>query len=172
MEKLIVGKIVNTHGIKGELRVQSITDSADDRYQVGNHLYVEDHFSVGPLQIASHRVHKSFDLIKFDGLDHINEVKQFVGSHLYVALEDIDELEADEYYIHELIGCQVLDESGRQIGELAEVIDLPANDVWVVARQEKEDLLLPNIKEVILDVDIDKKLITIHLMEGLDPNED
>lgn len=85
--------------------------------------------------------------------------------------KSLPELEDNEYYANKLIGSKVMDESGQFIGELTDILFLPANDVWVVKRQGLKDLLLPNIESVIRNVNIDEQEITVHVLEGLDPDE-
>lgn len=173
MEYLEVGKIVNTHGIKGEVRVQSVTNQAEIRYQAGNTLKVMlKDGKEKMLTVKTHRQHKSFDLITFEEITSIAEAETWIGAQLYVAIDQLNEVPEDEHYVHELIGMQVVQESGEVIGSLKEILFYPANDVWVVSRKNQKDLLLPAISEVIRSVDYATQTITIHLMEGLDPDED
>jgi 16S rRNA processing protein RimM len=170
---LDVGKIVNTHGIKGEVRVQSLTDHPEERYAEGSELVIElDSGNYQPVTVKSHRVHKSFDLLTFEEFTSINEVEKFKDKMLQVDEALLPELDEGEYYISQLIGADVYNESEQFIGTLKEIMLLPANDVWVVKRANKEDLLLPHIDSVILDVDIDKQKITVHVLEGLDEDAD
>lgn len=169
---LEVGKIVNTHGIKGEVRVQSVTDFPDERYAKGAELVIErGKNDFIPVVIASHRVHKSFDLLTFEGYPTINEVEQFKNSKLMVDESLIPALGENEYHVNQIIGSKVVDESNVEIGTLKEVLSLPANDVWVVERKGKKDLLLPYIEAVILDVNIEEQMIVAHVLEGLDDDE-
>ena len=169
---LEVGKIVNTHGIRGEVRVQSATDSPAERYAKGSELFVElSNNEYVPVVVNSHRVHKTFDLLTFEGYPNMNDVLQFKTKLLMVDEKSLPELEDNEYYANKLIGSKVMDESGQFIGELTDILFLPANDVWVVKRQGLKDLLLPNIESVIRNVNIDEQEITVHVLEGLDPDE-
>lgn len=170
---LEVGKIVNTHGIRGEVRVQSVTDRPEERYAKGSELVIEmdkDHHV--PVVVKSHRVHKTFNLLTFEDYPSINEVEQFKTKMLKIDEALLPELDEGEYYANDIEGSTVVDEEGNVIGTLKEILFLPANDVWVVQRQNKKDLLLPNIQSVILDVDIESKTIKVHVLEGLDTDED
>lgn len=170
---LQVGKIVNTHGIRGEVRVQSTTNSPEERYAKGSELAIEVSKSEYiPVTVKSHRVHKSFDLLTFEEYSNINDVEKYKTKFLVVAEELLHELEENEYYANDLIGSEVVNEEEELLGELSDILFLPANDVWVVKRQGKKDLLLPNIKSVIRKVDLDNKVITVHVLEGLDADED
>ena len=170
---LQVGKIVNTHGIRGEVRVQSTTNSPEERYAKGSELAIEVSKSEYiPVTVKSHRVHKSFDLLTFEEYSNINDVEKYKTKFLVVAEELLHELEENEYYAQDLNGLGGGNGREELLGELSDILFLPANDVWVVKRQGKKDLLLPNIKSVIRKVDLDNKVITVHVLEGLDADED
>lgn len=169
MEFFDVGKVVNTHGLKGEVRVISITNMPEERYFVGSPLiWFGDDSEQVELTVRSHRVHKNFDLVAFENHPTINDVEKYVGGLLRVSENHLLELNEDEFYLHEIIGCTVVDEEGIELGTVKEVLSPGANDVWVVQRQGKRDLLLPYIDPVILNVDIENNLITAHVMAGLD----
>ncbi|HLR92119.1 MAG TPA: ribosome maturation factor RimM [Atopostipes sp.] len=169
---LNVGKIVNTHGIKGEVRVQSITDKPEERYRPGSKLVIEvDNDDRIPVTIKSHRKHKNFDLLTFEEYSSINDVESFKNKMLQIDEDLLPELEDGVYYESQVIGSDVLDEEGNSIGRLKEILFMPANDVWVVERPDKKDLLLPFIESVILNVDTEQKEITVHVLEGLDEDE-
>lgn len=163
-----VGKIVNTHGIRGEVRVISRTDFAEERYKVGNVLYIfMENKPPIEVKVASHRVHKTFDLLTFEGYDNINLVEQFKGAIIKIPETQLQPLNEGEYYFHEIIGCTVVTEDGEPIGEVKEILTPGANDVWVVKRKKGGDVLVPYIADVVKQVDIENKTITIHVMEGL-----
>jgi 16S rRNA processing protein RimM len=164
-----VGKIVNTHGIRGEVRVISKTDFADERYKLGNTLYIfMDHASEPvEVKVKSHRVHKSFDLLSFEGYDNINLVEKFKGAMIKIPESQLGELEEGEYYFHEIIGCTVVTEQGETVGTVKEILTPGANDVWVVKGKGGKEILIPYIADVVKKVDVKEKLITIHPMEGL-----
>lgn len=163
-----VGKIVNTHGIRGEVRVISRTDFAQERYKIENVLYIfMENKPPIEVKVASHRVHKSFDLLAFEGYDNINLVEKFKGAMIKVPESQLQPLDEGEYYFHEIIGCTVVTEDGETIGEVKEILKPGANDVWVVKRKKGGDVLIPYIADVVKQVDVENKTITIHVMEGL-----
>lgn len=164
-----VGKIVNTHGINGEVRVISNTDFAEERYAPYNelHLFLPGKKEGIPLTVKSHRVHKNFDLLKFDGYENINDVVQWKNSILKVTEEQLSDLPDGEYYFHEIIGCEVRTIDNEVIGIIKEILTPGANDVWVVARENGKDVLIPYIDQIVMDVSIEDKRIVIKLMEGL-----
>ena len=167
-----VGKIVNIQGLQGELRVLSVTDFSEERFKKGSKLSIFDDKNqfVVEVEIASHRKQKNFDIIKFKGLYHINDVEKYKGCSLKVAEEDLADLEEDEFYYHEIIGLDVY-EGEQLIGQIKEILQPGANDVWVVARKGKRDLLLPCIPPVILKVDIPNGRVEVDIMEGLDDED-
>ncbi|KRL00732.1 ribosome maturation factor RimM [Liquorilactobacillus capillatus] len=165
-----VGQIVNTHGIKGEVKVAVTTDFVDERFRVGKVLYIPqaEKQAVIPLTIKSVRRLKQFQLVLFEGLEDINMVEKYKGSKLMVSEQDQKPLAQGAYYYHQIVGLRVLDENEVILGTIKEILSLGANDVWVVARQGQKDLLLPAIKDVVKQVDIDKGIVSVELLDGLD----
>ncbi|WP_102346965.1 ribosome maturation factor RimM [Bacillus sp. Marseille-P3661] len=164
-----VGKIVNTHGVRGEVRVIASTDFPEERFKEGSALFVElETRELLPLTVTSHRLHKNFHLLTFEGYDNVNDVERFKGNMLKISENELTELDEDEYYYHEIIGCDVVSEDdGALLGVIKEILSPGANDVWVVKTPDRKELLLPYIEDVVKDVDIKNKKITVHLMEGL-----
>ncbi|ANY69696.1 ribosome maturation factor RimM [Paenibacillus sp. BIHB 4019] len=166
-----VGKIVNTHGLRGELKVLSQTDFGDLRFAVGNKLVMihEEHGTKQEVEIAGSREHKGNYIIKLKGYNDINEVEKYKGWLLKVAEEQLGKLDEGEYYFHEIIGCRVVTDEGEELGTISEILRPGANDVWVVDRPKGKgsQVLIPVIDEVLLNVDIATKTVTVHLMEGL-----
>lgn len=163
----IVGEIINTQGIKGEVKVKRITDF-EERFHVGSTVYVQmDKNDVKPLRIERFRTHKRHDIIKFEGYDSINDVEHFKGKKLYIKEDQLTELEAGEYYYHEIIGCKMYTLEGAYIGEIESILSPGANDVWVVKDEHGKELLIPYIDPVVKKVDVKNKLVHIEVMEGL-----
>lgn len=169
-EYLNVGKLVNTQGIKGEVRVISQTDFPDARFAVGNTLYLfmERQPQPIPLVVKSHRLHKNFQLLTFVNHPSINDVEKYKGGTLKVDVADLnDELYEDEFYYHEIIGLKVVDETQRELGEVTEILATGANDVWVVKAPGKKEWYLPYIDDVVKGIDLEKGVVNIEMMEGL-----
>ncbi|MGT2711690.1 ribosome maturation factor RimM [Streptococcus oriscaviae] len=167
-----VGKIVNTQGLQGEMRVLSVTDFAEERFKKGARLALfndKDQF-VMDVEIASHRKAKNFDIIKFKGMYHINDIEKYKGFSLKIAEENLSDLDEGEFYYHEIIGLDVY-EGEELIGQIKEILQPGANDVWVVKRKGKRDLLLPYIPPVVLEVDMENKRVQVELLEGLDDED-
>ncbi len=170
-EKLFtVGKIVNTHGIRGEVKVMPHTDFADQRFAVKSKLFiVPDKGSMIEATVDTSRSHKNMYVLKFKELHGINDAEKYKGSLLKIKADLQEELPDNEYYFHEIIGCKVLtdDEPAEELGTISEILTPGANDVWVVKTPQGKEVLLPAIPDVVLDVDKEAKLVRVHLMEGL-----
>lgn len=163
-----VGEIVNTQGLKGEVRVVSITDFAEERYKKGATLTLfQDGREPLDLVVKSHRLHKNFHLLTFEGLGRIEDVEGFKGGTLKISEEQLQKLDEDEYYYHEIIGLEVVSEDGQSYGKIKEILALGSNDVWVVQRQGKKDLLIPYIADVVKDVDLEANKVVVTLLEGM-----
>ncbi len=170
MEKWFnVGKLVNTHGIKGEARIVSKTDFAEERYKPGNKLYLFMPANNTPIELTvkTHRTHKSFDLVSFEGYENINDIEKMKGGILKIQESQLVELEEDEFYYHEIIGCTVYNLAGDEIGKVREILTPGANDVWVIKGRDNKDILIPYIEDVVKKVDIIEKTIIIDPIEGL-----
>ncbi|GEN82050.1 ribosome maturation factor RimM [Sporosarcina luteola] len=169
MQWFNVGKIVNTHGIQGEVRVISRTDFPEERYAIGNELtlFMPNEKKPIKLIVASHRRHKNFDLLTFEGHININDVEKYRDGLLKVSEKQLGELEEGEFYYHEIIGCIVLTDTGEEIGEVTEILATGANDVWTVTPKAGKPQYIPYIDDIVKEVDIEQKRIIIEPMEGL-----
>ncbi len=160
---LDAGKIVNTHGIRGELKIYPLCDSPE-------FLLEFDRFFIGGEEIGviSSRVHKNVTLMRLEGIEHIDQAEAMIGKILQIDCEDI-ELDEGQYFIEDLIGLRVVDaDSGKEYGTLKSVIQTGANDVYEV--QGDKLYLVPKIDEVVLDTDLEKGVITIRPLKGLFDN--
>lgn len=168
MEDLLqIGVITSTHGIKGEVKVFPTTDD-NNRFKKLKDCFVEYKNEMLPMKAKGCKFFKNMVILHFEGMDDINEVEKYKQCKLYVDREHAVPLGEDEYFMTDLIGMQVVTDEGRQLGNLQEIIPTGANDVYVVADEDKKELLLPAIKECILSVDMAKKLMTVHLMKGME----
>ncbi|SFE39520.1 ribosome maturation factor RimM [Alteribacillus iranensis] len=172
MEWFNVGKIINTHGVRGELKILPITDFVDDRFQNGNELFLfhETKKDRVKVTIERSRSHKQFLLLTVTEINTLEEAETWKGGILQIPETALTPLEEGEYYYHEIIGCTVYTEEEKPLGEVDDILSPGANDVWVVKpfHGEKE-ILIPYIKEVVKEIDVEKKRISIQLMEGLLP---
>jgi 16S rRNA processing protein RimM len=172
-EYLNVGRFVGTHGVRGEVRILSDTDFPDVRFAPGSTLLLAHPSMKEPLSLTveKSRPHKSVWLVKFKEWDNINEAEPYKGGKFVVSKEDLAPVneEEGEFYFHQIIGCTVVTTEGKKLGTVRDILALPANDVWVVRPDGKgKELLLPYIADVVKQVDIKERRITIEWMEGLD----
>ena len=162
---LQVGVITNTHGIAGEVKVFPTTDDPK-RFKKLKEVILEPEGENMVLHITGVKFSKNMVILKFAEYSDINQVQKFRQKGLYVTRDNALKLGPDEYYIADLIGVEVVSDTGEALGLLKDVIQTGANDVYVVDYQGRE-LLLPAIHECILKVDIEKRSMLVHLMPGL-----
>lgn len=167
-DKLRVGVISSTHGIKGEVKVFPTTDEPT-RFKKLKQVILDTGKEESILTIEGVKFFKQFVILKFEGIDNINDVEKYKGKELYVTRENAQRLGKNEYFIGDLIGMTVIEDTGRNLGILEEVLLTGANDVYQVRMESDEELLIPAIKQCILSVDMEKKEMTVHLLEGLLP---
>ena len=161
-----IGAITMTHGIHGEVKVFPTTDDAN-RFKKLKEVILDTGKEQLPLEIAQVKFFKNLVILKFKGIDNINDIEKYKGRDLWIPREEAQELDEDEYYIADLLGMKVLLEDGSEFGTLKNVMETGANDVYIVDSVEHGEVLLPAIKECILDVDIETNTMTVHLMKGL-----
>lgn len=162
-----VGAIVNTHGIKGEVKVKRTSDFAE-RFEVGNELFFKNAQGEDvTLLIKSSRMQNEIHLLGFDGFDSIDAVLPLKNTTLYIKNAQLTELSEHEFYYHEIIGCKVTTTCGQTLGEVESILSPGANDVWIVKTPEGKEHLIPYIADVVKEIDINDKTILIELMEGL-----
>jgi len=168
-ELILVGHLVNTQGIGGEVRVLSRTDFPETRFKAGAELLLVHPNLPKPvkLTVRSSRPHKQFILLTFEGHSNINDVEKYKGGDLKVPEEALVELPENTYYIYQLVGCTVVTDEGEELGVVKEVLQPGANDVYVVKPKKGKDILLPAIPDCILEVDVANKKIVAHIMPGL-----
>ncbi|WP_239749540.1 ribosome maturation factor RimM [Mammaliicoccus sp. H-M34] len=160
-----IGKIVNTHGIKGEVKILTDSDFTDERFKKGQLIKVKNKNEEIPFTIASHRIHKNFHLLTFEGIHNINDIEHLKGCKIFQDQENESiELEENEYYYYQIIGCTVFVQDDA-LGRVVDIMETGANDVWVV-KGDKE-YLIPYIEDVVKLVDVDRKTIKIEPLEGL-----
>ena len=168
-EFLAVGKLRRPHGVSGEMRMSVWTDFPE-RLQPGTKLFIGKSYQ--PVQIKSMRGHAQDSLIAFDEFSTRDEVGQFRNQLIFVRTADLPPLPDDEIYLHQLLGLQVIrDEDNFHLGRVAEIIETGANSVFLVRRDGKKDILLPDIDPVILNIDLHKREIRVDLIPGLIPED-
>ena len=168
MEQFLqVGAITSTHGLKGEVKVFPTTDDPTRFEDLDEVILETARQGRISLEIENVRYFKQMVILKFRGLDRIEDVEPYKKATLWVDREHALPLEENENYIADLIGMPVITDEGETLGTLRDVLQTGANDVYVVQTGEGRELLLPAIRECVLDVDLEQNRILVHLMEGL-----
>ncbi|MCI5648917.1 MAG: ribosome maturation factor RimM [Fusicatenibacter sp.] len=162
---LQIGVISSTHGVRGEVKVYPTTEP--ERFLDLDRVFLDTGKEKKEYHVAGVRFFKQFAIVKFQGIDNINDIEKYKGCSLYVDREDAIELEEDEYYIADLQGLDIYTENGELFGVLRDVMETGANDVYIVDSREHGEVLIPAIHDCILDVDLEKNRMTVHLLPGL-----
>lgn len=167
MEQLLqVGVISSTHGVRGEVKVFPTTDDVK-RFKKLKKVFLDTGKEQLPLEIEGVKFFKQFVILKFRGIDNINDIEKYKGKRLLVDREHAVKLKKDEYFIADMIGMDVFTEDGELFGALKDVMETGANDVYIIEMSDGKEVLVPAIKQCILDVDIENRKMVIHLLEGL-----
>lgn len=167
MEDLLqVGIITSTHGVRGEVKVYPTTDDPR-RFRRLKEVVLDTGSEKLNLEIEGVKFFKQFVILKFKGLDNINDIEKYRQKSLYVTRKNAVRLQRDEYFIADLIGLKVQDEDGTELGTVKDVIETGANDVYEVEMADGRSLLLPAIKQCILNVDVENGMMQVHVLEGL-----
>ncbi|MFV0364423.1 MAG: ribosome maturation factor RimM [Suipraeoptans sp.] len=167
MEDLLrVGVISSTHGIRGEVKVFPTTDDKEDFLEFDS-VILDTKREHKVLEIENVKFFKQFAILKFKGIDNINDIEMYKGMDLLVKRGDTEPLSDDEYYFADLLGMKVSSDEGEELGEIVDIIETGANDVYVIKGPKYEQLLIPAIKPCILNVDVANGKMLIHILEGL-----
>lgn len=163
MKKYRVGQIVNTHGLKGDVKIYSYTDYPE-RFEEIDYVYDENRKKY---MLERVKYHKSMPIIKLQTVDSIDDAEKMRGVTLYIDEENLRELEEDEYMISDLVGLQAFTESGNPIGEVVNVLQYTANDIYVIHSSDGKEYLVPALKEFVPIIDLENKKMIINEIKGL-----
>lgn len=163
MKKYRVGQIVNTHGLKGDVKIYSYTDYPE-RFEEIDYVYDDDGKKY---MLERVKYHKSMPIIKLQTVDSIDDAEKMRGATLYIDEENLRELEEDEYMISDLVGLQAFTESGNPLGEVVNVLQYTANDIYVIHSSDGKEYLVPALKEFVPVIDIENKKMIINEIKGL-----
>lgn len=164
---LQIGVITSTHGIRGEVKVYPTTDD-NKRFKKLTQCFVEYKDELIPMVCKSTKFFKNMVILSFEGINNINDVEKYRQCKIYVDREHAVKLNKNEYFIADLIGLQVVTSTDRNLGTLTEVIPTGANDVYVVTDTNKNERLLPAIKDCILEIQIEEKKMVVQLLKGME----
>lgn len=163
-DKTLVGKIINTHGIKGNVKIYPYTDDPE-RFKDLDYLLVGDEFK--ELKIVDMFIQKGFVYVRFEGYEDINKILDFVNSNVYIYDKDRVKLPEDRYFISDIVNMEVHDMEGKLIGKVTDVIENLANDLFQVQKSDGKIFYLPARKEFIKEINLEQKVIIIDPIEGL-----
>ena len=158
---IYIGKIINTFGIKGELKIYSESDFIEHRYRKGAKIYIDNKEHI----VSSFRIHQNLVLITIDEIKDINQVLQYVGKDIYASSNDNPELEEDEYYLDDLIGLKVYNQHNEYLGIVNDFLDLPQGEVMEILTDKNKKILIPFVDDFIVEI-TDEEII-IEEIEGL-----
>ncbi len=161
-----IGVITSTHGVKGEVKVYPTTDDVN-RFKTLKKCYIRTKGGDIEVEKKSCKFFKNMVILGFKEFDNINLVECYKQCDIYVNREDAVPLEENEYYIADVMNADVFEENGNKLGVLTDVLFTGANDVYEVTMEDGRKVLLPVIPECVLDIDTEKKRITVRLMKGL-----
>lgn len=164
MESILIGKIVNTHGIKGEVKVYPYTDDIDNLSKI-KEVYFDEKLN-DKHKVKSCKIQKNMLIMKLEGINIVEEAAKLKDTNLYIIKEDISDME-DTYYVEDLIGMDVIDEKNVVIGTITYVFNTGANDVYEIKSSDNNEIYIPAIKDVVKKVDVKNKKMYIEMMEGL-----
>lgn len=162
----VIGKIVNTQGIKGEIRLIPTTDNME-QFENLKEVYIDKKGNLEPYEITSSRCHKQFVLLKLRGVDDMNTAETLKNYEVKVTEDKLKECEEDEYFVRDIYGLNVITDDGEELGTVENIMFTGANDVYVVRNAESKEILIPAIKQCILDIDIENKTMKVNLLKGL-----
>lgn len=163
---LQVGVISSTHGLKGEVKVFPTTTDIE-RFKVLKEVILDTGREQLSLEVEHVKFFKKMVILKFKNFNHINDIEKYKGKSLLVPREDAISLKEGEHFIVDLIGLTVVTDLEEKLGILTEVLETGANDVYVVTGEDKQELLIPAIKQCILKVNIEEGFMQVHLLDGL-----
>ncbi|MGB2782316.1 MAG: ribosome maturation factor RimM [Atribacterota bacterium] len=165
-EFIIIGKVLSTQGNKGEIKVLPLTDSID-RFKKLTSIFIRKNNNRKTLDVEKIRIKENMVIIKLKDIENINDAKTVVGSCLEVERENAVKLPKGTYFVFEIIGLKVYDENNIFLGKVENVISTGSNDVYVVNKKDKEELYIPAIHDVVKNIDLENKRITINMVDGL-----
>ncbi len=161
-----IGQIVNTSGLKGVLKIKPFTDDIK-KFSNLKTIYIKTKNGLTEFKIEQVRYVKNMVMLKLAGIDTVEEAEKYRNLYIKILRDQEEELEEGSYYVVDILGCKVNTDANQELGKIVDVFQTGSNDVYVVKDEQGKQILLPAIKQVIKNVDIKNKIITVHLLEGL-----
>ena len=162
MKKINIGKVVTTHGVRGDIKVYPHTN-VEDMFDELKKIYIGE----AEYKILSVKYGKGCPVLNIDGLNTTNDAQKLIGSQVFADEISLPKLEEDNFYLKDIIGCAAIDEQGEEFGKITDVIFTGANDVYEITAENDRKILVPAVKEFILDVNIKDKKIMVKLIQGM-----
>ncbi|PJI06610.1 MULTISPECIES: ribosome maturation factor RimM [Clostridium] len=157
---LSIGQIINTHGVRGELKIYPLTDDIN-RFDELDNVYIDNQIR----KVISVKKQPNKVILKLEGIDSIDDAVKYKNKFIQIPRKDSIELKEGQYFISDIIGCSVFDENGKFLGKVYDVISTKNNDVYCIKRSGQQDLLVPALKDFVLEVDIQNEKIKIRAVE-------
>ncbi len=165
-EMLEIGQIVNTFGVKGMVKIVPYTDDIK-RFDNLKEIYIVRKNKKDKYEIEEVKYHKNMVLVKLKGIDTMNDAELLKQSMVQIERKDAIDLDEDTYFIVDLIGLKVVTDDNIELGNIVDIYNTGSNDIYVVKDELGKQVLLPAIADVILNIDMENKVITVHLIKGL-----
>ncbi len=162
----LIGYILKPQGLKGEVKVDPVSPDLN-RYKRLNKVYIKIDGKLQTCSIEKVRISDRLVFLKFIGIDTRDDAELLRNGEILIEANDLIRPSPDEYFVHDLIDCRVISDEGEEIGTIVEVVQMSSNDIYVVKDMKGKEILVPAIKQVIKQVDIENKQLTVHLLEGL-----
>lgn len=161
-----IGQIVNTFGVKGQVKVKPFTDDVTQFETLGTILVVRNKETI-EMKILDVKYHKDMVLLKLDGIEDMTAAEKYKGAYIKIHRSKARKLEEGEYFIADIIGSDVYTDENKYLGKVDDIYNTGSNDIYVVKDELGKQILLPAIKDVLLDIDIENQKVTVHLLKGL-----
>ena len=162
-----VGIITSPHGVRGEVKVFPTTDD-NKRFKKLKECFIEYNNELMPVKACGCKFFKNMVILKLENFDNMNDVEKFRKCKIFVDREHAVSLDKDEYFVADLLGISVADENGNVLWALEDVIETGANDVYVVKNESGDEILIPAIKDCILDVNVNERVMIVHLLKEME----
>ncbi len=163
-EKILTARLLKTRGLRGEVKIEMMDDRTG-RFRAGLSVFTDQG---DRLTVETFRQQGKFGFLRFQEIRSIEEAQPFVGKNLYCLEEDLPALPEDVYYVKDLMGLTVVDEAGKLLGVIAEVMETGANDVYLIRKEDGHSFMLPAVKEFIRSVDLIQHRMVVHLIDGIE----
>ncbi len=166
VEYLIVGQLINTHGVKGEMKATALTDDPQ-RFKKLKWVYIDKNGTLEKYDITGVKFFKQFVILKFKNIDSIEAAEKLKGLYMKIDRANAVKLPKDSFFITDILGMSVYDENNKLLGKLSDVIQTGSNDVYIVKNDEGKEILIPALKSVVKEISLEEGKISVVLPKGL-----